>query len=354
MHANGSKTRKFRSNEQKKKRGICGKRRNIRKGRLIPVETAGIDIRLKPPKAKEKYYAIAGSVVAADSGAPIPGAKVRIRFRLDGGVGWGTEVRTGNKGEFRFDRAIPGSFQIFSIGDEKKYGLSQVVEIEITDADVEGIELKTEIGARLSGEVVYVGTTSRKLEELFSRAGFWLYGLSEPTRVPVRRITIDRQGKFSMSGVAPGKYWVGFQSNGETGWMLLGIENGEQGNSPEFTIGPGETIENFRLLIDRGTGVIHGRIQFTGELPTNAGAQVMAWREGLKSKYGVTIDNIDSQGFFRLEGLLPGRYTVVCEIQFSSSPVPDSWKFPQPQNVTVDVVEGQAVNLDLKFDIRPR
>lgn len=318
------------------------------------VEVEGVDIQLKPRKQREKHRFITGRVVARDTGTPVPKAVVRfVRRHEPGGGSSISQVVTDQNGAFQY-QGSPGHYRINAIGDEQRYGSSEKVEIEVGESDVEGIELKAEIGASISGAVVYVGSPPQKLDDLFAGSPLTVsHRYDDGSGSPLKTIRLDRDGKFKLSGLPSGEYMISFHPRGESGWVVIGVEERYTGQGEWFRVGPGEEIRDFRLLLTRGTGVIRGRVQVIGEeLPSNANVVVLVWRENHFGEYGTALEDIDSRGNFRIEGMMPGRYIVACDIVYRGPPVPSGKRNPQTVVARVDIAEGQVVTLDLRYDIR--
>jgi hypothetical protein len=120
------------------------------------------------------------------------------------------------------------------------------------------------------------------------------------------RATTDAEGRFRMTGVAPGRYQLmpvapSYVISGMTGWPPGKAVN----------LSPGDSVEDLNFTLTRG-GVITGRIIDSEGKPVIAEPihTVPVNKEGGPVMMSGPSRTTDDRGIYRIYGLAPGRYRV--------------------------------------------
>lgn len=178
-----------------------------------------------------------------------------------------------------------------------------------------------------------------------------------PLPPPVARATTDKEGRFQMSNLPDGRYYL----VPLTPAYFASSEDQMIASGKPVTIIKGETLEGIELKLFPG-GVITGRVTTAGGQPViGQSVYVRATNPRAMRQLPSTMSNdlrfkTDDRGIYRIYGLPAGRFTVSV---LSRAPGA-GWVFhpgvtEEPRAVQVDVVAGGVVeNIDIKFPPRTR
>jgi hypothetical protein len=287
-------------------------------------EVTGIDINVAEV---EKTYSIFGRVVNADDGKPVGGAKVALDLlSLDGN----NIVREGfsnghsnSKGAFQLSNVPPGKYFAYAAVDpelDKASNLySEPVICEVTNSNVQGIEIKFRNGGSIEGVVVIEDPTdpamsvkTGKITCVFESVGGGPEELSSPYS---KRVEVAPNGGFKVEGAPKGRVRIETHSPNSVGSSLIRIERGGAplpGGSIE--IGAGEHISNLRLVTATPNLSLPGVIKVVGgTLPPDLALYIYASRvDGVRG--GARPSQVDARNRFVIQYLPPGEYELRLEI----------------------------------------
>jgi hypothetical protein len=299
---------------------------DVSRARIVEVsaggEVGGIDIKLS---ATERTFRVAGRVVDAQTGAPLPW--IPLGYRV-GNVRPTGEVWTDERGEFRFDGFPPGSYSFFAhpnmITDSEFY--SDMTTIEIKDQDVEGVVVNAHRGMTISGWVTFEGAADplvlKKISALRLAPNLTSH---QPNHAPIgslRRIGPD--GRLTFTGLRPGKYWFYIEtSNYLQGLTLIRVEHRGVVYEGEIEVAPGKNLSDIRFVISTGSGGLRGRIQKSDEkieLPPAAFMQVSITPSRNRQYIRGASVRADRSGYFSVDGLTPGEYEVRVDLNYDRPP----------------------------------
>ena len=327
------------------------------------VEAAGIDIKLGRPA---KSYVATGRIIDADTGKPLAnlqyGHGALNRDQRMSGYGW-TSNRTNTNGEFRIEGLAPGRYAAFAVSTEQVDFYSEPAAFEITDADVNAIEIKTRRGSSISGAVVVEGSDDpdvlARLSKLELRASVQSEELVAPSIAPIR---VNGDGSFLITGLRPGKARImfsGFGAEAAKGFSLMRVEREGVSLRDGLDVSSGENVSGVRVVLAYGTCIVRGLLKVQGgELASNTRLAITARR--LESEGMRRTAFADARGRFSLESLLPGEYELTVN---SMSVTPSSPGAPPPpsqqanrvlakQNVTV--ANGVETDVTFVIDLRAK
>ena len=268
----------------------------------------GIEIFLGPVHAAH----LEGSVVNG-SGTPIWGAKVALGHqilyldensatfhRAGSGGGHGT---TNTDGIFRLSLANTHARRSYLLqAVHPEHGVSRAVEVFVSDPTQESsvADLVLHAAAKLTGEVrfedapipearVYLEQLDPRYDEKVGRrsSDAWCCG---------RHASVNGSGIFEFASLGEGVYRIRIDAS-----SFLGFE------SEELELHAGEVIHE-QFILNRGE-TISGFVSNGEEEPIPA-VQVVATQEGAKRNPLTHYAETDRNGFYRLENLRPGRYSI--------------------------------------------
>jgi hypothetical protein len=235
-------------------------------------ERGGVDFSLQlVPTAR-----IDGSVILPD-GAPAP-AGTQVNIFASPTVAGGTpgalrSTRTSSDGAFSFADVTPGIYTVLARGTAPASGpqappvmVWASTEIAVDGERVSGLSLALQPGMTVSGQVRFVGSQLQPPSDL---------GVVRVSMDPVQAeggvgfspvtSTLDREGRFAISGVMPGRYRLNatFPGAGRPGgWQLrAAIVSGQDSLDIPFTVQPSQSISGAAIVFTERaaelTGLVH-------------------------------------------------------------------------------------------------
>jgi hypothetical protein len=276
-------------------------------------EATAIDIVLG---RSEKAHNIIVRLVAAESGKPVAGVRcgygsMDASGRYLGSSAIGPESNA--RGECRLEGVLPGKYYalVASSPDASQNYTYDPVAFEITDADLNDIELKLHAGASISGTVVIDGVSAQEAVAYF-RNLYIAVSIPGPVRVPqFTRPEIKADGSFRISGLSPGKARMTFYSFPHRNFTLLRVERDGVDQTEGFDIAAGDSITGLRLVFGIGTCTIRGELKIAnGTLPEGVRFAITARRVGDSSPQNQFEAESDTRGRFVFADLLPGDYEI--------------------------------------------
>lgn len=339
-------------------------------------ELTGIDIRM----AVRNTYAIAGRVVDVETGNPMPGVLIghsKTANPRANRVNPNNQNQAGNRanqqivveqeidapsneaGEFRIEGLTAGNFTVYAARD-RATGASEFysdpVPVEITSADVTGVEIKLLRGASIAGVVAFenpndpnmqanlpnllVRASSRSAGRGGGRAGGGL--ASDATT------QLGPGGTFRVSGLAPGLVTLMLVDRGTPGLTILRMERNGADLQGGLRVEAGEQVAGVRLIATYGNSSIRGLVQVQGgALPPQMRLTVSAQRVDASASVrdrGGRNAQVDASGRFQFDQLVAGTYELTLRVQG----VGRNAVAPVAVSVGSGAVQSVALPIDLK------
>ena len=273
-------------------------------------EAAGVDIVVG---RIEKAYTLRGRVVDADTGKPV--ANQICGYGYVGRGNYLSSIASGaqsdDQGEFRIESIVPGKYVALVVAGEGSELYADPAPFEITDKDVEGIEIKVHRGASISGAVVIEGLSEQEAAAKFSEINLRAI---VPTAVRMFRYSgskVNPDGSFRITGVQSGKAQISINYSTPKGISFLRVERDGVEQREGIEITASESVSGVKVIMVYGTGVIRGQVKVEGgDMPTFlqivASSRPAAEGSPPIHKYG----EIDARGRFVIEGLTSGEYVL--------------------------------------------
>jgi len=323
-------------------------------------EASGIDIKIGRTL---KSYAATGRVVDADTGSPLPNLQYGIgslspdqkRIMASGF----NNNRTNANGEFRIERLNPGRFAAFVVSTEQVDFYSEPAIFDVTDSDVNGLEIRVRRGSSVSGIAVIEGSTDTQVLERLSKlqlhAGMRSEGLTVPIYAPIQ---IASDGSFRITGLHSGRVFIALIGYGAVNsFSLLRVERDGVPQPDGIEVGAGESVFGIRLVIAYGAGVIRGQVIVQGgELPASTSFIIFMHRINGDQQQPISLRNnmTDARGRFLLEGLLPGEYEIGATPILRSPVSQRSGPIIRPVRQNVTVTNDSQADVTLVIDLSPK
>lgn len=280
-------------------------------------EASDVDIRIGKMTSA---YEVSGRVIDSQTGQPVAGASVNFGqiHPATGRFGWTTSgTRTDTNGEFHGMGLRTGKYGAYvrSSSERDEY-YSDPVPIEVTNRDLSGIEIRAQRGATITGLAIIEGATDATI--LAKRSQIRL-GANPDPNAAVPSVVISTQvkpdGSFRLAGIPAGQ--TRLRNWGPSlGLSLVRIEqNGIPIKDETLVIRAGEQIANLRVFFAHSTAAIRGRVIFVnGEVPE--GVQLIVHSKPAASKVIEKSSPVDARGYFVIEGLMPGEYSLMLSANY--------------------------------------
>jgi hypothetical protein len=299
-------------------------------------EVSGVDIIVGQ---RLRTYEASGRIVNAETGQPQPG----IKWGYDGSAVSTFGTLSDEHGGFRITGLMPGRYSVFAGCEGDFY--SGKVEFEITDQNVNNLEIRRNPGASIRGKVVVEGSNDTAVLSRVRQVS-----LSARGKTSYLQSNIEPDGSFYFCGLQPGKQKIEMNSWPSAGFWLSRIERKGIDLGDGIDVSAGDHLTDIRVVLAYWTGIIRGQVSFVGyELPPGTRLQIYARRVGEADGSRHLYAESDGQGRFAIEGLAPGEYNLSMGGFVSSGPVfRPPMLLPVNQRVIVTNETESTVNLVLK------
>jgi uncharacterized GH25 family protein len=248
-----------------------------------------------------------GQPIAGARGTLAPGAESGLRAMLRGvNRDEGSAFVSGLDGTFKATRLAPGTNQKLTVahpeferrvlpGVDLVQGAPKPLSLDVvlSPGYVLSGAVKDKDGKPLAGATVSV---TRTVQMSSSRGGSTMtFNTSDSIRPQTET---DFEGKFGFKGLSSGDYDVAVSKSGFTRNTQNGVKTGEGQPPIEVVLNPGASISG-RLVQPNGLTV-------TGYSVTARPASAGGSGPGMMMGRGSTFAQVDPDGAFTLEGLIPG------------------------------------------------
>ncbi|MGH9837346.1 MAG: hypothetical protein ACREEM_01005 [Blastocatellia bacterium] len=292
-------------------------------------EAAGVDIVVSEGK---RAYDIVGRVVDTNSGQPVAGLEIaygrvaedRKSFRTSGING----ERSNANGEFRVRGLLPGRYGVFVRSTAESDFYSEPTVCEISDDNVQGVEVRVRLGTSLQGVVVLEGTNDPAVRLKLSQLQLH-YVVRDPNRLMAPWMSsakVATDGGFRIRGVPPGKVELRlFPFGNLRAFSLTRIEQNGITLRDGIEVRDGVQTPGVRVVVTYGAITLRGEMKAVGgALPPNLRLRVGLSRVDQSQQNPVGVE-ADVRGRFVIEGLSPGEYELrVSPAFYSTASRPDA------------------------------
>jgi protocatechuate 3,4-dioxygenase beta subunit len=276
-------------------------------------EVSNIDI---VARKSGRGASVSGRVVDADSGQPVPNVYV-VHSSLKegtqelGGMNFSGGLTDAN-GKFRLENVQPGHYAAYMLATgEGTSSYSDQTPFDVADGDVTGVEIKVHRGATISGVAVVENNYDPTVASLLQTVSIFAFSNTKGGAPSFSRSQIGGDGRFSFSGLAPGKVqinMVGFPTPPK-GLTLVRTEVDGIEQPEGIEVKAGGKVTGVRLVFAYGVGSIRGEVKSEdGTLPAGLTIQVIirSASGGARPFSGA----VDARGHFVVENIPPGAYEM--------------------------------------------
>ncbi len=337
-------------------------------------EVTDVDIGFE---SAQRTYEASGRVIDRNSGKPVPRVTLSFTAKLEGAEspsGFSKLALTDGQGNFRLPGFPAGRYQVRIIDDPNQTGyVSDVSEFEITNNNVNGIEVKAFPGAVISGVVVTEGGDAAAEKQaqpmmihplvmlMTNSAGAENERYFSPRLFNPAKVNAD--GSFAINGLQECSVIFELRSPSSSAMRIRRIERDGVEIKDAIEVKPGDKISGVRIMVFQPRGRIRGQVQVAGgALPfgrrLQAQATPVATADGSKSgAYPVVIDKsggsafVDEKGRFVIDGLAAGEYQL--SVYLSKDTKARSWLSADPPktNQSVTVKDNDETAVTVTFDM---
>lgn len=301
-----------------------------------------------------RVFTIAGRLVDAETGEPLNDAYLQVstadangRFRASMS-GFGVD----KEGRFQLPGVLPGRYEISATwaGRNDDY-FGEPLRLEVTDHDLEKVELKARHGLTLSGVAVVENLPPAEAAAKLAQTMVSANQRADTGFSTGSLVKVEANGSFQLKGLRPGAFTLGTFSSLEvkTGLTLVRVEQDNEARPNRvIELKAGQPSPVVKLVMRFGAGVLRGQVNFVnGELAAiNAVPHITLRRvssDAPNTFHGGSDGRVDTQGRFVISSLLAGEYELKLDFYNVGWP-------PLRQRVTVE--ETGETPVTLTFDIK--
>jgi len=262
-------------------------------------------------------YRVAGRVIGVPAGAPLAEMMLSSKARGE------QNQQLGEAGKFEFQNVLPGSYTATVIvvtglaeGRPTPKMMRVVEPIEVSTANVEGLQLQTNPGGTVKGKFRmdtgqrfdWTQLTVMLLPVNENDAGFLMAGSSEGPAMS----GLNKDGSFELKNVTGGSYTllVGAKSNNLRDYFTKSVyQDGRDVADSGFIVSAETSLD---IVISASGATIEGTlVDSQGKPVAHATVVDVPTAEHRNRTDLYQRDITDERGHFSLRGLNPGRYTVL-------------------------------------------
>jgi hypothetical protein len=310
-------------------------------------ESSGIEIRM----ARSPALSISGTV----SGIPDDDqATVTISFEtapdndhIPGYGGPGAFTGRKREGKFQLGHLKEGLYRIYAQCRTGAQELqSQIVELTLTDAKVEDLNLSLAPGAEVAGTIDWSGspaTTKAQPTVKLRPAGV----LDEPR---ARSSSVAPDGTFKIKDVFSEKYRVIVEPLPGNAFVKTVRLNGTAMDGGGIDLSGGAEGAKLKITLDANGGQVAGQVHEATGAVSPFGAVVLMPDQRDASRFDEwRVSNVGADGAYSFNGLPPGRYRVLAVPRFGGIPrdIEDAVKRFATAADAIEIKGGDKISKDL-------
>ncbi len=320
-------------------------------------ETADVDITLPAP---EKGYTLTGRVLDAETQRPVADLQVRYtKYELitSGDQTYPKQlsadrVHTDAQGKFVFKDVTAGKYSVFADSfTEPKY--SDPALLDVTQTDVQDVELKLIKGATIRGRILIEGGSEAADFTKLRLSVFVINHLVHRTNRG-NGAKIHPDGSYEMEGLVSGEVHISI-SSADDRYSLLRLEKNGAIVDQRIKITASEVLTDVNVVLAVGKGSVKGQVMVEGKKPPGVCFNIFAdriGRPGENTGYNGDSADVDAQGRFVFDRLPPGEYELIADPEYTfrcGSTVTPRFATVR-QRIRIADKQEQRVTMVIKFD----
>ncbi|HEX8708437.1 MAG TPA: carboxypeptidase-like regulatory domain-containing protein, partial [Pyrinomonadaceae bacterium] len=225
--------------------------------------------------------------------------------------------------------------------------------VEVTEGDVDGLEVKLHRGSTITGVVVIEGASERTALSRLAQLSIGASSSAEGLNAPISQVGgVAPDGTFRIGGIRPGKVRLFLATYPPPKGLSLGrIERDGIVQPALLDVAPGAQLSGIRVVVLYGSGSVRGMVRTEGgTLPE--GARMTIFIKPVAD--GALIYNpaiVDARGHFLLDGLPTGDYELTINTMLPGDK--PRWLPPLKQQVSITSGIESQVTLTLDLSAAP-
>ena len=305
-----------------------------------------------------KMARISGSVVDSE-GRPASGAQLMLVSRQGTGISGLSAGIVAADGTFNLAGVAAGEHTI-EVRPQARAGRaveSASVPVVVGGTDIVGLRITTSKGARVSGRVIWEGTSPRtSTTPVAPRVFPQNADPSRPTLSlgsdPLANGTLDDDGNFEIAGVT-GR--VFFTLPTPAGWTVKSVTlDGDDVSDTPLDLTGRESVTGLRITLTDKLTSVTGQVMMANGQPSKDYVVVILPAEPkdpIVAARWIRTARPDTNGRFEMRGLRPGRYvaTGIESLEQGRQFAPDFQNELRRGARDFSLTEGEAVTLDLRL-----
>ena len=312
------------------------------------LRTSGININAGRPL---KTYSVSGRIIDAESRKPMGDCEINIGHIYgtgkSGGMSESGVSRTVSDGSFKVFGLLPGRFMIGAAGECGRDKYTRMIDFDVSETDVTGLEIEALRGTSLKGRVVIKDESSPEAVQKLAMIRL-TSTMATPDRgnngYDQRETGVRKDGSFIIRGLAPGRAVISLAASPlAQEFSIVKIDHPNAKEQGSIDIGPDEAIAGLQVVLRYNSSVVQGRVEFDGgKLSPDVMimADISCHCDG--DRFGLQTP-VDPNGSFVFKSLPPGTHTVHLTL-FGIYPISDRKSV---------VVEGKAeAHVEFVLDVR--
>ncbi|MGH9775569.1 MAG: carboxypeptidase regulatory-like domain-containing protein [Candidatus Acidiferrales bacterium] len=307
-------------------------------------EVSSVDFSLFPTPV----FHIRGKVTNSITGQP-PRAVIIVavpKAKQDYSVGGIRQALvTGVDGNFDIPGITPGSYSVTAIWiDQTKQHFAHQ-DVDVTNTDVEGLQLIISRGINIAGRVVPEGNTSEGNSDLRVH----LY-TREVNFSDWKSAEVHADGSFTIEDVAAGSYELLVQSSCKLCYTKSARFGSLDVLSNELSVGSGSSSSTLEIVYSANTATVNGSVTKDDGLPATGATVVLVPEKSFRNRAELFQNAAtDQYGRFVFRGVPPGKYSAFAwqDIEGGMWQDPDFLKTVEGKGKDIELTEKQSLFLDL-------
>ena len=310
-------------------------------------EAINVDITLARPPRR---YSARGRIIDAETSKPMPALRFGVQLFFQNGSTASSAGESNTDGEFNVENLAPGKYAVYVEAPAGSAWHADPVRFEVTDQDVDGLILKTAMGASVSGVVILEGTDDPKVRA--NLAGGRILGqiLSDFIGQTRPSSNIQPNGSFIINGLPAGRLMLQLQLRDQ--FRIIRVERDGIPYLQGIDIKEREQVTGLRVVVGQANGAIRGVVKIPDGLVLPATTQlfvgVRRTEDNTPNSYGSPVA-ADTRGQFLIDGLVAGTYEISVAVFV---PVPPDRRPRIPRTTqTVVVTNGAVVDVTITLQL---
>lgn len=304
----------------------------------------GVDINLQ----SSRTVSLSGRVFNAVTGQPGAGADILLSLRGGKELGrFSVRFRTSvqdPEGNFKIDAVAPGSYYLFALINTEGGQLTVRQGVEVSDADVTGINLIISPGITLKGGVTVEGKVD------VTGATFGLRPREEQMFFSNTFTSPKQDGSFVLTNISDGSYEVSAWGLPEDAYLKSARLGNEDVLISGVEINGGQTAGALEIEVSANGGRLDG-IVAKDDKPLAGATVVLVPKEPAmrKDTRWLKQTTTDQNGGFTLRGIRSGEYKIFAweKIEPGAYQDPGFLKRFEDKAVAVEIKEGSQQTIRL-------